>query len=138
MPPSIAYNYFHTSDDDSVKICKLCSKSIKCRMRGSSLDSSHLLRHIQGKHPELLNLPSNNNEIVEKPSTSNNNILRRFLPLTTNMESRASKRKNLKLQLRKDNNASPGVKIKRNKKKTGNGIIWFPHKQKLYEWIKMQ
>ena len=52
--------------------------------------------------------------------------------------SEAVREKNLKLQLRKDNNASPGVKIKRNKKKTGNGIIWFPHKQKLYEWIKMQ
>ena len=59
--------------------------------------------------------------------------------------SRGSKRKNLKLRLRKDKDAnafnnipSSGIKIKRNKKKTGNGIIWFPHKQKLYEWIKMQ
>ena len=53
MAPSIAYNYFDTSEDSPYAICKLCSKSIRCRMRGFSLDPSHLLRHLRLKHPDL-------------------------------------------------------------------------------------
>ena len=56
MTPSIAYNYFHTSDDDSVRICKLCNKSARCRMRGSSLDPTNLMIHLHRYHP---NLPTN-------------------------------------------------------------------------------
>ena len=56
MAPSIAYKYFLTSDDDSVRICKLCNKSARCRMRGSSLDPTNLMIHLNRFHP---NLPTN-------------------------------------------------------------------------------
>ena len=79
MAPSIAYKYFLTSNNDNLQICKLCNKSIKCRMRGSSHDPTNLMVHLRLKHPGVLNLPSSNNEIfknetVEKPSVPYNTI----------------------------------------------------------------
>ena len=79
MAPAIAYKYFLTSNNDNLQICKLCNKSIKCRMRGSSHDPTNLMVHLRLKHPGVLNLPSSNNEIfknetVEKPSVPYNNI----------------------------------------------------------------
>ena len=50
MAPSFAYTYFHTSDGNPDAICKLCRKSITCRIRGSSRDTSHLVRHLQRHH----------------------------------------------------------------------------------------
>ena len=67
MAPSIAYTYFNTSEDSPYATCKLCSKPIKCRIRGSSCDPSNLLIHLRIKHPEKL---QDNPRIVAAPPPS--------------------------------------------------------------------
>ena len=68
--------YFIVSDGDPNVICKLCNKSIKCRMRGTSRDSTHLIQHLRWKHTDLLNSPPVKpttplNEYFENTSISN-------------------------------------------------------------------
>ena len=53
MAPSIVYTYFILSDGNPMALCKLCNKSIVRRIRGSSFDSSNLLRHLHRYHPNL-------------------------------------------------------------------------------------
>ena len=49
--------YFIVSDGNPIALCKICNKSIKCRLRGTSRDSSHLIQHLRWKHTDLLNSP---------------------------------------------------------------------------------
>ena len=73
MAPSIAYKYFLTSNNDNLQFCKLCNKSIKCRMRGSSHDPTNLMVDLRLKHPGVLILPSSNNEIFKNDLTNSKN-----------------------------------------------------------------
>ena len=51
---SFAHNYFMESPDGLRVICNICNGSLKIRSDGSTC---HMNRHIQQKHPGVLDLP---------------------------------------------------------------------------------
>ena len=51
MTPSIALKYFKISEGNPDVLCKLCNKLITCRIRYSTCDTSHMLRHLKRHHP---------------------------------------------------------------------------------------
>ena len=86
--------------------------------------------------------------LLEKGTTPADYVIREFVndPAEENVQeirrAEAEREKEVRLRPRKDKDANtfnnnPSPIAKRTRKKTGSGIKWFPHTQKLYEWFKM-
>ena len=86
--------------------------------------------------------------LLEKGTTPADYVIREFVndPAEENVQeirrAEAERKKEVRLRPRKDKDANtfnnnPSPVAKRTRKKTGSGIKWFPHTQKLYEWFKM-
>ena len=79
---SFAHNYFMESPDGLRVICNICNGSLKIRSDGSTC---HMNRHIQQKHPGVLDLPPVNletplNEFFEKQQISTPMIIPNKMP----------------------------------------------------------
>ena len=49
---SFTHNFFATSAGNPHVTCNLCGMGLKCRIRGSNLDTSSMVKHLRRKHAE--------------------------------------------------------------------------------------
>ena len=104
--------------------------------------------NINPKHPAPKIKQKKLPDLLEKGTTPADYVIREFVndPAEESVQeirrAEAEREKEVRLRPRKDKDANtfnnnPSPIAKRTRKKTGSGIKWFPHTQKLYEWFKM-